>query len=63
MTQCPACGARGIGRVGVGQYYCWECCVEFAVTKAGVQIFEVGADGELLAADDSSDAPEVGLQG
>lgn len=46
--QCPKCGARGVGKVGSGQYYCWECCVEFRLTRKGWEIFKVEDDGSLL---------------
>lgn len=46
---CPNCGARGIGKVGSGQYYCWECCVEFHVGRKGWRVFEVLDDGSLAA--------------
>ncbi len=49
MLLCPNCGARGIGKVGSGQYYCWECCVEFRVGKKGWQVFQVLDDGSLAA--------------
>lgn len=46
---CPHCGSRGIGKVGTGQYYCWDCCIEFAVTKDGIRLFRVDDEGELVA--------------
>lgn len=46
---CPSCGSRGIGKVGTDQYYCWDCCVEFSLTKKGIQIYEVDPEGELVA--------------
>ncbi|MCX7780562.1 MAG: hypothetical protein N2491_06560 [Negativicutes bacterium] len=49
MRSCPLCGQRGIGKVGVEQYFCWECCVEFAVQGDKLKIFNVELDGTLSA--------------
>jgi len=46
---CPSCGAREVGILSVGQYYCWQCCVEFTVGEAGVEVFEVDEDGGLVS--------------
>lgn len=45
---CPQCGSRAIGRVAVDQYYCWECCIEFALSGEAVRCFQVNEEGELL---------------
>lgn len=52
MTTCPVCGQRGIGKVGADQYYCWDCCVEFAVRGHDLKVFNVEADGTLTLYDD-----------
>ncbi|HBQ95611.1 MAG: hypothetical protein M1294_09280 [Firmicutes bacterium] len=49
---CPACGGRNVGRVGTGQYYCWECFIEFSLSPRGVRMFRVEADGELSRLDE-----------
>jgi len=49
MIACPSCGRRSIGKVGAGQYYCWECCVEFCVNGPDIKIFSVEVDGTLTA--------------
>lgn len=46
---CPLCGSRSIGKIGVDQYYCWDCCVEYKQDKKGMEIYEVAEDGSLLA--------------
>ena len=48
MTHCPACGGRGIGKIGIGQYYCQDCCVEFAVKGNQVKLYTVQDDGSVL---------------
>lgn len=49
--QCPICGGRATGKVGVDQYFCWDCCVEYRIGKEGVQLFEIDEDGSLVAFD------------
>lgn len=48
---CPVCGGRATGKVGVDQYYCWDCCKEYCINKEGVQIYDVAEDGSLVAFD------------
>ncbi|NLG87378.1 MAG: hypothetical protein GX489_09210 [Firmicutes bacterium] len=50
---CPVCGGRSVGRVGVNQYYCRNCYLEFIPTQEGYEIYEVQDDGSLLAWDDT----------
>ncbi|NLL53465.1 MAG: hypothetical protein GX248_12285 [Peptococcaceae bacterium] len=46
---CPVCGGREIGKVGVEQYYCWECCVEFNSNTDNVVVYNLEEDGSLVA--------------
>jgi len=43
---CPACGSKATGKIGVDQYYCWDCFVEF---NSDGELFEVAEDGSLVA--------------
>ncbi|MFA7467693.1 MAG: hypothetical protein WCY82_05440 [Desulfotomaculaceae bacterium] len=52
---CPVCGGKSTGKVGVEQYYCWDCCVEYRKNKEGVNIFEVGEDGSLVSLDPTNE--------
>ena len=36
---CPVCGERGIGKVGIGQYYCKDCCIEFECKNDTIKIY------------------------
>ncbi len=57
---CPRCGGRAVGRVGLMQWYCWDCCVEFARNARGVEIFAMDEEGELLpVAQDDGGGGEV----
>lgn len=49
---CPVCSGRAIGKVGVEQYYCWDCCVEFTTQTDKLVIYDLAEDGSLLAWDD-----------
>ena len=61
---CPVCSGRAIGKVGVEQFYCWDCCVEFATQTDKVVIYDLAEDGSLVAWDDlelTMDAGDVGV--
>lgn len=47
VARCPACNSRSIGRVAVGQWYCWDCCIEFSLGPTGPLLFRVDDEGEL----------------
>lgn len=46
LPSCPLCGSRAVGRVGIEQYYCWDCFMEF---DGQGQVYEVAEDGSLMA--------------
>ncbi|HEY8394001.1 MAG TPA: hypothetical protein VIK92_04290 [Thermaerobacter sp.] len=33
--RCPVCDGNATGRIGPGEYYCWDCCIEFQDRGAG----------------------------
>lgn len=47
MVTCPVCNNRAVGKVGAGQYFCWECCVEFLMRGQNVKVYNVEPDGSL----------------
>ena len=47
--QCPVCNGRAVGKVGLEQFYCWNCFIEFSTVKEEIRVFEVGEDGSLTA--------------
>jgi len=49
---CPVCGGRQIGKVGVEQYYCWDCCIEFNSNLDKVVVYDLEEDGTLVAWED-----------
>lgn len=44
---CPACNSRATGKVGVDQFYCWDCCVEFNQGPLGTRIYRLDEEGSL----------------
>ena len=46
---CPVCGGSIVGRIGLNQYYCWDCFVEFTIVNGQVQAYKVEADGTLIS--------------
>jgi hypothetical protein len=41
---CPVCGGKSVGQVGINQYYCWDCFVEYDSKN---QVFSIAEDGTL----------------
>ena len=31
MFSCPNCQSKDIGKIGINQYYCWNCFIELLV--------------------------------
>ena len=61
---CPVCSGRAIGKVGVEQFYCWDCCVEFTTQTDKVVIYDLAEDGSLVAWDDPTlDTGDTGISG
>ena len=56
---CPVCGGRTIGKIGVEQFYCWDCCVEYTTHTDKVVIYDLAEDGSLLAWEESMVNPAV----
>jgi len=45
---CPVCGGKSVGRVGVEQFYCWNCYLEYQIQGENIKIFSVAEDGSLI---------------
>jgi hypothetical protein len=43
---CPVCGSKQIGKIGIDQFYCWSCLVEF---NSNNDVFQITEDGVLIA--------------
>ncbi|MHB8927965.1 MAG: hypothetical protein ACYC9Q_09980 [Bacillota bacterium] len=38
-----------MGKVGTGQYYCWDCFIEFTVGKGRPHLYRIDREGTLVA--------------
>jgi len=55
---CPNCKSKNLGKIGVNQYYCWDCFIELSVAKGMVHAHQVEEDGTLSSLDDLFDEHE-----
>ena len=51
MLKCPNCQSKDIGKIGINQYYCWSCFIEF-LAKGIINTHQVEEDGTLSSLDD-----------
>ncbi len=49
---CPNCKSKEIGRIGVNQFYCWDCFIELSVEGGILHTHQVEEDGSLSSLDD-----------
>ena len=45
---CHKCKSRATGRIGLNQFYCWDCNIEFVSTKDGVRMYRLEDDGTAI---------------
>jgi len=45
MTLCPVCGSKKVGKIEMGNYFCWDCLMVFNNQN---EIFQVMEDGSLI---------------
>lgn len=48
MVNCPLCGGKSVGKIGVDQYYCWDCYVEYQYQGDKARTYIVEEDGSLV---------------
>ncbi|HHY06768.1 MAG TPA: hypothetical protein GX532_07340 [Clostridia bacterium] len=48
LVKCPLCGSRAVGKVGIEQYYCWDCFIEYQYQGNNTRLYVVEADGNLM---------------
>ncbi|MBS4031542.1 MAG: hypothetical protein KGZ63_08995 [Clostridiales bacterium] len=54
---CPICSSIDTGKVGTGQYYCWNCFVEFCVRSPDeFTAYYVDEEGTLVSLDEMAEA-------
>ncbi len=49
---CPNCKSKELGKIGVNQYYCWDCFIELTLVKGRLSLNQVEEDGSLTNLDD-----------
>ncbi len=52
MFKCPNCQSKDIGKIGINQYYCWNCFIELSVNQGLISTHQVEEDGSLSSLDD-----------
>lgn len=52
LVKCPNCGSKDIGKIGVNQFYCWNCLIELSVVNGVIHTHQVEEDGSLSSLDD-----------
>lgn len=54
MLKCPNCQSKDIGKIGINQYYCWNCFIELtlSVSEGIINTHQVEEDGSLSSLDD-----------
>ena len=52
MLKCPNCKSKNVGKIGINQYYCWECFIELTLVEGLIKTHQVEEDGSLSSLDD-----------
>ena len=55
MFNCPNCQSKDIGKIGINQYYCWNCFIELTVSQGMISTHQVEEDGSLSSLDNLFD--------
>ncbi|MBP3039374.1 hypothetical protein J9303_07730 [Bacillaceae bacterium Marseille-Q3522] len=58
MLSCPNCSSKNIGKIGINQYYCWNCYIELTLSDGIIHTHQVEEDGTLSSLDDLFDEDE-----
>lgn len=52
MMKCPNCQSKDLGKIGIDQYYCWNCFIELSIGEGTIHTHQVEEDGTLSSLDD-----------
>ncbi|HEY4551707.1 MAG TPA: hypothetical protein VIG80_00800 [Bacillaceae bacterium] len=55
MMKCPNCQSKDLGKIGINQYYCWNCFIELSIGGKTIYTHQVEEDGSLSSLDDLFD--------
>ena len=58
MMKCPNCQCKDLGKIGINQYYCWNCFIELTLGESIIYTHQVEEDGSLSSLDDLFDEQE-----
>lgn len=57
---CPICSSIDIGKVGTGQYYCWNCFVEFCMRGPNdFTAYYVDEEGTLVSLSEMAEVEDL----
>ncbi|GGH85714.1 hypothetical protein JOD43_003424 [Pullulanibacillus pueri] len=59
---CPNCKNKNLGKIGVNQYYCWDCFIELTLTNNKLSLNQVEEDGSLTTLDDLFEEQDLNVQ-
>ncbi|MFC4618106.1 hypothetical protein ACFO4N_05105 [Camelliibacillus cellulosilyticus] len=59
---CPNCKSKNLGKIGVNQYYCWECFIELTLSNGRLSLNQIEADGSLTILDDLFEEDELTVE-
>jgi len=59
---CPNCKRKNLGKIGVNQYYCWDCFIELTLQKDRLSLSQVEEDGSLTTLDDLFEEHELRVE-
>ncbi|WP_088186364.1 hypothetical protein [Desulfosporosinus sp. FKA] len=48
QIQCVQCKSRAVRILSNGQYFCADCCTQFAISEGHVTLYSISIDGGLL---------------
>ena len=52
VMHCPNCKSKEIGKIGVNQFYCWDCFIELSIVNGILHTHQIEEDGSLSSLDD-----------
>ena len=59
---CPNCKGKNLGKIGVNQYYCWDCFVELSLSKGKISLAQIEEDGTLTDLNDLFEDSELRVE-
>lgn len=60
--RCPNCKSKDLGKIGVNQFYCWNCFIEMSIEKGKLNLHQVEEDGSLSSLNDLFSEDEMKLE-